>query len=177
MVDADLSAVPATRPAVLLVEGDDASGLAAMIAEVLRDNLRDYRGRARVASLARGAVVLRASDRDIEVTLTFGGSTVTVADGAVADAPVLSGAWLDLAQMCAGQLSPWRALFGRRVEVAGTRRPAVIAAAGFVLSVPPGYYGDTAAARRRTALVVVVVIGFAGLVLAGRARARGRRGR
>ena len=83
-----------SAPEVVLPAGDEASGLATMLADLLRDNMKDYPGRARVAALARGAVVMTASDRDISVTLSFRGREVVVTDGTASGAPVIAGPWL-----------------------------------------------------------------------------------
>ena len=62
----------AAAPVVVVPGGEDASGMATMIAGLLADNVRDFPSRARAARLARGAVVLQATDRGFAVTLSFG---------------------------------------------------------------------------------------------------------
>ena len=156
----DLS-VPAHRvPAVVLAGGDDASGLASMLADLLTDNVRDFPWRARVASRARGSVVLRAADHDLEVTVAFLGDCVEITDGAAEGVTTVSGPWLAMAQLCSGQLSAVQAV--RRGELAvrlGHHLPAA-AAAGFVLSVPESFYaeGEPAPDRRSAVAVGAVVV-------------------
>lgn len=161
MVDPDLSPRPA--PAVELSDGDDASGMAIMIADLLADNLRDYRGRARVAALLRGSVVLTAADRDLSITLTFGRAGVSVADGAAAGAAAMAGPWLAMSRVCSGRMSPLEAVARRELTVTSGRSLWALPAAGWVLSVPAAYYLDAAqradlAHRRRMRLAAGLVV-------------------
>ena len=155
-------------PAVVLSDGDDASGMAVMIAGLLEDNLRDFPGRARVAARARGAVVLTASDRDVSITLTFAPGEVVVSDGVQPGAAAMAGPWLTMSRVCSGRITPWRALRDRELALHWGRAVWAVPAAGFVLSVPAEFYGDTTTVRNRrlaiagaaavTATVVVVAI-------------------
>ncbi len=127
-------------PAVSVPGGEEASGLAIMIAGLLADNMRDFRSRARAARLARGAVVLRAADRGIAVTLSFSRGEVVITDGAVAGVPLIAGAWLDLARLCSGEGSFAGALIRRQVRVHRGHGMAVVPAAALALSVPRSFY-------------------------------------
>jgi hypothetical protein len=152
-------------PTLTVVGGEDASGFASMLAEVLAANVADYRGRAWAASRARGSVVLVATDRDVAVTLTFARGDVTIADGSSPGVPVLAGPWLTMADLCSGEVSPVRAIVRRELHVEPTTRLDTVAAAGFVLSVPISYYGESrnrvkiagAVAATAGALALVVV--------------------
>ncbi len=164
-------------PAVVLADGDEASGMATMLGGLLEENLRDYPGRARVAGLARGDVVLTASDRDISVTVSFRGDEVVVANGPAAGAAALSGPWLEMAKLCSGQVNPVKALARRELSIAPRGRLDAVAAAGYVLSVPVSFYGDaealaTLGRRRRRTAVGVLVVGVAVVVLVRRRRRR-----
>lgn len=152
----DLTGRPPAAPAVRLEAGEEASGLAMILGDLLESNLRDFPGRRRVAASSRGDVVLSASDRDISVTLSFRGREVVISEGALDAAPALKGAWLEMAAVCSGRLNPLRAMAQGKLKVALRRSPALVAATGFVLSVPESFYEDdeeTAARRRRQALV------------------------
>lgn len=152
-------------PSVVYADGDDASGMATMLGGLLEDNLRDYPARARVAGIARGDVVLTASDRDISVTVSFRGGEVVVSNGPAAHAAALAGPWLEMAKLCSGQVNPARALARRDLSIDPRGRLDAVAAAGYVLSVPASFYaaGDPEALaaigrrRRRTAVAVLVV--------------------
>lgn len=146
-----------TSPNVRLVAGDDASGMATMLGDLLADNLRDYPGRARVARMARGPIVMTASDHDRSVTLRFAGSEIAVDEGAVEGAACITGPWLDLAKLCSGQMSPFRAVAQRRLTLENVRRVDLMAAAGFVMSVPASYYDETVRSTRLRIDVVVAV--------------------
>lgn len=194
MVATDLTDAPpqaGTGPQVVLTDGDDASGLASMLAGLLEDNLRDFRGRSRVAGLARGAVVLRAADHDLDVTVSFSRGRVEITDGAAPGVTVVAGPWLAMAQLCSGQLPPWRALREHQLALTPGRHLPAAAAAGFVLSVPASFYeqagsaGGTgsddaraaaqAAARRQVMIAAGVGAGTA--LVVGIVVLRHRRGR
>ncbi|HMU80222.1 MAG TPA: hypothetical protein PKC57_08185 [Microthrixaceae bacterium] len=129
-------------PPVVLRDGDDASGMAVMIAGLLEDNLRDFPGRARVAARTRGSVVLTASDRDVSITVTFGSDGVEIADGARPGVAAMSGPWLTMSRVCSGRNTPWRAIRERELALGGGRSVWALPAAGFVLSVPASFYED-----------------------------------
>jgi len=161
--------------AVDLVGGDDASGLACMLAALLEDNLRDFRARSFVARHTRGDVVLRASDRDVAVTLSFRPGEIRVVDGSAPDAPVLAGDWLELSKLCSGQRSPVAAVVARELRVTPGRGMRAAAGAGFALSVPKSFYDEDrdAVARRRLAVVgALIVVLVAALVVSARGSRR-----
>ncbi len=159
----DRSGEADTVPSVRLSDGDDASGMAVMLADLLADNLRDYPARSRVAHLVRGSVVMTAADRDRSVTVTFAGREVSIADGSLDGAPRMVGEWLDLAQLCSGRLSPIKAVTGRRLTVHNIGRVDLLAAAGYVMSVPASYYGE---ATRWTLERIVLTLALVAFVVA-----------
>lgn len=167
----------AAPPAVRLDAGDEASGLATILGELVESNLRDFSGRRRVAVRTRGDVALAASDRDIVVTLSFRPGEVVVLEGAAAGAPLLKGPWLDLAKVCSGRLSPLRALAQGTLKAEPLAHPALLAATGFVLSVPESYYDPEGVAHRRkvaagiaAGAVAAVGLGAGGYVIWRRRR-------
>lgn len=167
-------------PEVVLADGDEASGMATMLGGLLEENLRDYPGRARVAGLARGDVVLTASDRDISVTVSFRGDEVVVSNGPAEGAAALAGPWLEMAKLCSGQVNPVKALARRELTIDPRGRLDAVAAAGYVLSVPVSFYGDpeelaVLGRRRRRTAVAVVAVGTAVVVYRTRRRRRRRR--
>ncbi len=149
--------------------------MATMLGDLLADNLRDYPGRARVARLARGPVVMTASDHDRSITVHFSGDEIAIAEGSVEDAARMVGPWLDLAQLCSGQLSPLQAVRSRRLQLHHVRRVDLLAAAGYVLSVPASYYGDTPKLPEREVVLAVVASGVAIATATVVLRARSRR--
>jgi len=145
-------------PGVVVPAGDEASGLATMLADLLRDNMKDFPGRGRAAGLARGSVVMRASDRDASVTLSFRGGEVVVTDGVTSGAPVVQGAWLDLAKLCSGQISPVRAVVRRQLKITPAAHGlTALAGASYALSVPPSFYGDEEAVAKRKQQVQITM--------------------
>lgn len=152
-------------PAVILRDGDEASGMATMIAGLLEDNLRDFPGRARVASRTRGAIVLTASDRDVSITLSFGRNGVEVSDGAQPGIPAMAGPWLTMSRVCSGRITPFRAIADRELKVTPGRSLWVVPAAGFVLSVPASFYGDAEAIRKQRLQIAAVVVTILTLIV------------
>lgn len=142
-------------PIVTFADGDEASGMATMLGGLLEENLRDYPGRARVAGLARGDVVLTASDRDVSVTLSFRGREVVVINGKTEGAAALAGPWLEMAKLCSGQVNPLKAVMRRELMIEPRGRLDAMAAAGYVLSIPPSFYGDEQAIKQRRRQVAV----------------------
>lgn len=130
------------HPEVVLVDGDDASGLAAMIAGLLEENVKAFRSRAAAARLARGRIVLEASDRGMAVTLSFGPGRVLVSDGAAGGAPVVAGDWLAMAKLCSGQASMIGAVVHGQARVRGHKGLAALPAATFALTVPRSFYEE-----------------------------------
>ncbi len=155
-------------PKVTLANGEDASGMATMLGGLLEDNLRDYPGRARVTSLARGDVVLTASDRDVSVTLSLRGNEVVVANGKLEGAAVLAGPWLEMAKLCSGQVNPLKAVARRELTVELRGRLDAIAAAGYALSIPSSFYDDEEdeAVQRRRRQIAIAVVATTGAVVA-----------
>jgi hypothetical protein len=154
-------------PEVVLVGGDDASGMASMLADLLTDNLRDFPGRARVAARTRGSVVLSAADHELDVTLSFGGGRVEVRDGAADGVTTVSGPWLTMAKLCSGQVSPVRAVRLGELDVRRGRHLPTAAAAGYVLSVPESFYAGRDETARRTGRTVSPAVVAAGVAVVG----------
>lgn len=147
---------------IVLRDGDDASGMAVLLAELLQSNVADFPGRALVAARTRGSLVLTASDRDLSITLDFGPGRIEVADGAQPGAPAMAGPWLAMSRVCSGRISPLRALRDRELTLRRGRRIWVVPAGGFVLSVPASFYDDADAdAVRRRRLVTLGAVGLA----------------
>ncbi len=137
-----------------------------MLADLLRDNMKDYPVRGRAAGLARGSVVMCAADRGISVTLTFRGGEVVVTDGVEQGAPVVAGAWLEMAKLCSGQLSPVRAVSQKQLKVTPSPHGlTALAAAGYALSVPPSFYGDDEAVAKRRLQVQIAVGSAVGVIV------------
>lgn len=157
-------------PEVVLAGGDDASGLASMLADLLRDNLTDFPGRARVAARLRGPVVLRAADHDLAVTISFDGDRIEVRDGSTEGAAVVAGEWLAMAKLCSGQLAPWTALLAGDLALQRGRPLHAAAGAGYVLSVPASFYaeaegGSPPSPVSRPAVLILAGVGSLAVVL------------
>jgi len=150
-------------PAVAVEGGEQASGLATMVADLLRQNLGDSRTRALVALTTRGDVGLTASDHQLSVTVSFLGRSLRIADRAggtdgdtAAVDPYMAGEWLELAHVCSGQHSPFAAWRTHSVSIEPRGHAGRLAAAGFVLSAPA--VGEGAARRRRWVVLVACSI-------------------
>ncbi|HVA75422.1 MAG TPA: hypothetical protein VNF71_12760 [Acidimicrobiales bacterium] len=148
------------RPEVRLGAGDeDASGLACMVASLLEDNVRDFRSRAAAARYARGDVVLRTSDNDMAVTLSFRPGQVVVEEGPRAGVTAVEGEWIHMAALCSGQRSALAALASGELRLRRGRGLRAAAGAGLALSIPPSFYGseDRWWRRHRAGLAVALL--------------------
>ena len=150
---------------ITVQESDEASGLAIMIADLIRQNFADSRVRTVVAASIRGDVCLRAADYDQAVTVSFAGPSVSVVDGDVndlfaeVDTPQMSGDWLDLSYVCTGQQSPFSAWRTGAVDLKPHGHLGRLAAVGFVLLAPATE--EAVQRRRQRALITAVcVAGF-----------------
>lgn len=120
-----------------------------MVADLIQANLADSPRRARSARKARGGVVLRAADRDLAVTVHFAGDEVVVSgDADPTVVTILSGTWLDMAEVCSGQRSPLGAVVRKRLKVARGGRARLLARAAFVLKAPSAAFGGVRSSRR-----------------------------
>lgn len=153
-------------PTVVLTDGDDASGMASMLAGLLEDNLSDFPGRARVARTIRGGVVFTAADRDMSVSITFLGNRIEVSDGVTTGATMIRAPWMTMAKLCSGQISPVRALIDRDLAISFGRSPLAAAGASFVVSVPPSHFGDDR--RLSKVSTVAIITAVAGAIIIGR---------
>ncbi|MEI8239194.1 MAG: hypothetical protein WCI22_07195 [Actinomycetota bacterium] len=129
-------------PAVALADDDAASGMAAMLADLLTSNVHDFRSRRVVARAARGVVVFTAADRQLSVTLLFAKRTIEVRDGVTPGAATVAAPWLVMAKVCSGTMSPWRAWRDGDLKISGKRVSPVAAAASWALSVPSSFYDE-----------------------------------
>jgi len=68
-------------PAIELLPGTEDNGLAAMIAQLIRQNLESRPDKQRACRRMRGRVTLVAEDAETSLTLRFAGGTVWVHDG------------------------------------------------------------------------------------------------
>lgn len=159
-----------SRPEIRLGAGEeDASGLACMVASLLQDNVRDFRSRAAAARCTRGDVVLRTSDSDMAVTLSFRPGQVVVEEGPRAGATVVEAEWIHMAGMCSGQRSLLAALASGELRVRRGHGLRAAAGAGLALSVPPSFYGsEDRWWRRHRAGVAVALVAAAALGVAWR---------
>jgi hypothetical protein len=146
--------------------------MATMLGGLLEQNVQDFQSRRRVATAVRGAVVFVAADREQSVTVDFGGAQIQVRDGGTAGAPTVSGPWLTMTKLCSGQVSPVRAWRSGELRLENPRRAPVAAAASFVLSVPPSFYGEPSPARRAVPPVVLGLVLVVGLTVIVRRRRR-----
>jgi hypothetical protein len=168
-----------SRPRIRLGAGEeDASGLARMVASLLEDNVRDFRTRAVAARCARGEVVLRASDSDTAITLSFRPGQVVVEEGTRAGAATVEGEWIHMAALCSGQRSVLAALAAGELRIRPGHGLGAAAGAGLALSVPPSFYGPQERWWRRhratVAVAVAVAVGVAAAGVFARARREGR---
>ncbi len=154
-----------SRPEVRLgADEEAASGLACMVASLLEDNVRDFRTRAAAARFTRGEVVLRASDSDMAITLSFRPGQVVVEEGPRAGVAMVEGEWIHMAALCSGQRSVLAALASGELRLRRGHGLRAAAGAGLALSVPPSFYdSDDRWWRRNLPEVAVALLAAAAL--------------
>lgn len=130
-----------------------------MVASLLEDNLRDFRSRAAAAWCTRGDVVLRASDNDMAITLSFRTGEVVVEEGSRPGVIVLAGDWLHMAELCSGRRSVLGAVASGDLRLQRGRGLRAAVGAGLALSVPKSFYkpGDGRSRRHRAEIVVMLL--------------------
>jgi len=157
-------------PEVVLVDGDEASGMACMLADLITENLSDFPGRAMVARRASGDVVFTTTDQGLSVTLSFRDGRVEITDGARPGAPIVASPWLVMAALCSGRASPLKARSEGDLSVTFNHRPLAVAAAAYVVSVPPSHYGD--GSKRQVAIYSAIAVSLAALTITRRRRSK-----
>ncbi len=70
---------------VRLTDGDEASGLGAMVAQYLDQDMRDSPRKRSLAARLRGTVTMEAIDKGVAVTVMFTGQDITITNGAAAE--------------------------------------------------------------------------------------------
>jgi hypothetical protein len=155
-----------------------------MVASLLGDNVRDFRSRAAAAWCTRGDVVLKASDNDMAITLSFRPGEVTVEEGPRPGTIVLAGEWLRMAELCSGRRSLLGVLRSGDLHVQRGHGLRAAVGAGMALSVPRSFYrqvdrpqqGDSRWRRHPAGAVVTVLALTAVAILrcTGRTRREGR---
>jgi hypothetical protein len=116
--------------------------MAAMVGDLIEANVSGSPTRRRVAGLELGSVVLRSSERDLAVTVSFRGREVRVTGTPEPGAPALSGAWDDMARVVSGRRSPVAALLHRELRAFPRRPLRPLLAAAYVLKVPRSVYRE-----------------------------------
>ncbi|MCL4448166.1 MAG: hypothetical protein M1483_01715 [Actinobacteria bacterium] len=149
----------------------ESSGMASMLGDLLEENIADSKIRRRLLAIGKGGVVITAADKGVSVLLLFERDKVRIVD-LDTDACVsghqfceLSGPWLDMADLCSGQLSVFRAIYNgklkiRRLKYVHKEDILALVAASVLLKVPSSFYGE----KQKWPYVVVTVVGVAGLV-------------
>ncbi|NNN21492.1 MAG: hypothetical protein HKL80_05760 [Acidimicrobiales bacterium] len=170
--DRALSISDLSRPGPKVYISNDngkTSGMATMIGELLEANIDSFATRRVVASLLKGGVVLKASDRAQIITIEFDGKSITVRDGQNPDYPTLEGGWLTFAAVASGRKSPLHAIRAREISLKSPKfkmgDSIAAGGVGFVMSVPKSFYETVNWSKRiiylSIALVAASLVGYA----------------
>ena len=130
-----------SAPAQIDVRLDEAaeSGLANMMAQLLRQNLEEDAGKRRLASRLRGRLAVTATDYEATVTVEFAPSGIEIRDGLAepVDATI-SGPQRRLTKLLTGELSPlWEHMRGRLHTSSSIRKPFFPLRVHSLMKVPP----------------------------------------
>lgn len=155
---------------VRAVAGDEASGLAKIIAQYLDQILGDSAEKRADALSLRGRLGLRAREGDVAVTIVFDGEDVAIEEGLQAPDAVIGGDIEFLMHMMAGRANPAWELLGRRMTLRPGRRP-LFAYQAYSLMRLPGVHVWDGLPRPPTGLLV----GAAAALMVGLAFRHARR--
>ncbi len=109
-----------TKTEVIVEAGEDASGLAMLIAGVLEENLKDPK-RDRKAARFRARAVIELTDMDIAVTLIFEEGTIRIVEGKDDAYDLYLGAdYLTLADVTARRISAMKAMRAKKLKTDGS---------------------------------------------------------
>ncbi len=174
--DRELSISDLSRPGPKVYisnENGKTSGMATMIGELLEANIDSFATRRVVASLLKGGVVLKASDRAQIITVEFDRKSITVKDGQNPNYPILNGGWLTFAAVASGRKSPLNAIREREITLKSPKfkmgDSIAAGGVGFVMSVPKSFYETVNWTKRiiylSVALIALSLISFAFIYL------------
>ncbi len=135
-------------PEIMVVGDGPAIGMAEMLRGLVEANLRDSKTRAVLASKARGAVILEASDKELSVTMSFTSTRIELLPFARSGLSVLTGPWMEMTKICSGRISPFRAICGRQLKVVFIRPFSVLLVAAYIMKVPRSVYRERPMAGR-----------------------------
>ena len=162
---------------VRAVAGDEASGLANIIAQYLEQLLGDSAEKRADASSLRGRLGLSAREGDVAVTIVFEGNSIAIEEGLQDPDAVIGGAVEFLMHVLAGRANPAWEFLGRKMTIQPGRRP-VFAYQAYRLMRLPGVHVWNGIPRPPTGLLVgaAAVLVVAAAISYVRRRATGGRG-
>lgn len=108
---------------VRAVAGDEASGLANIIAQYLEQLLGDSAEKRAAASSLRGRLGLRAREGDVAVTIVFEGDNIAIEEGLQDPDAVIGGDVEFLMHVMAGRANPAWEFLGRKMTIQPGRQP------------------------------------------------------
>ncbi len=109
---------------VIVVAGDEASGLANIIGQYLEQLLGDSAEKRADASSLRGRLGMSAREGDVAVTIVFEGENIAIEEGLQDPDAVIGGELEFLMHMMAGKANPaWEMLSRKMTMSASVRRP------------------------------------------------------
>ena len=113
-VEADPGSLP-----VILIGGDDASGMADMLRQFIEQTLAESPRKLRQARRLSGCALFRSTeDEEVCVRMTFAGDSIELRDSAVGQAltPSIAADFLTIAHLTSGQENPFWLLARRKLK-------------------------------------------------------------
>jgi putative sterol carrier protein len=136
------------------VAGDDASGLANIIAQYLEQVLDDSAEKRAEASSLEGRLGLQAREGDVAVTIVFAGDSIAIEEGLQDPDAVIGGEREFLMHVMAGKANPAWEMLRRKMTVGlGSQRP-MFAYQAYSLMRLPGVHVWNGVPRPPTGLIV-----------------------
>lgn len=160
--------------AITIVAGDEASGLANIVAQYLGQLLADSAEKQETAARLRGRLGLRAREGDVAVTIVFSGEGIAIEEGLREPDGLISGEVEYLMHVLAGRANPAWEVLGRRLAIRpGVRRP-LFAYRAYSLMRLPGVHLWSGVPRPALSTVMAgAALGVALALWYGRHRAAG----
>ena len=138
---------------VRAVAGDEASGLANIIAQYLEQILNESAEKCAEALSLRGRLGLRAREGDVAVTIVFDGEDVAIEEGLQDPDAVIGGDIEFLMHIMAGRANPAWEMLSRNITIQPGRRP-LFAYQAYSLMRLPGVHVWNGMPRPPTGLLV-----------------------
>jgi putative sterol carrier protein len=143
---------------VVVVAGDEASGLSNIISQYLEQLLADSAEKRADALSLRGRLGMRAREGDVAVTIVFEGDNIAIEEGLQDPDAVIGGELEFLMHMMAGRANPAWEMISRKVTIGASVRRPMFAYQAYRLMRLPGVHVWNGVPRPPTGLLASAAV-------------------